>query len=271
MLIKFLIIPAIFAICNAYGTDKQYTNDINNKEAKIEREIKSKQNKNSVSYNSYDIDITDESGISSLKVETPSILKSGWYSGADFGLHKTKLTLTELKNNAMGEKQNDKHQDGTDKNMFNSNIIIGYDCLLGRLLLGGECGVSLYMGSKINYRFPQSGDNIVSLNRGTGYTGAVKVGIALGSIVLYGKVGGQLNRWKYEQVNRDLPLDKKFKVKTLWGGGIEKQFSNSLYIRAEYIQNMKIGHDINVTHKDYKFHNIQTGDYQISVGGGYRF
>jgi len=190
----------------------------------------------------------------------------GWYSGLDVKYVQPKLKVSETSNNIV-ETYNMK------SNLISPSMTLGYDFLFDKLVLGGECNVALNFGSPMSYRDKINNLDIAKITNGINFTGSMKIGVALGSVIVYGKVGGNLSKWNYNwKLNDKNNIEKKYKAGLLYCGGIEKQFINHFYARAEFSYSPDMTHDdTNKTIKNCKTSDIKTNSYQISIGGGYRF
>lgn len=191
----------------------------------------------------------------------------GWYSGLDVKYVPSKLNAQETKPDNSTENYSIKND------LISPSMILGYDFLLNKLLLGGECNISFNFGSPIDYKDKVHNQDIAKIKKGINVVGAIKIGVALGSWIVYGKIGGDLSKWKYDwkQDNKN-DTEKKYKASLLYGGGIEKQFLNNCYVRTEFSYSPSITHsDTRKNVKDCKMSEVKTTNYQISIGGGYRF
>lgn len=191
---------------------------------------------------------------------------SGWYSGLNVSFVPTNLVANETK-------QDSKPIDYRIKNnIVNPSMILGYDFLLDKLVFGGECNIGFNFGSPTNYKDKVYNQEIGDLKKGINFVGTIRLGVAIKSWVFYGKLGGNLSKWKYTWKIDNNKDETKYNIGWLYGGGIEKQFSNNIYVRTEF------SYSPNVTHNDTKkkvndcnLDDVKTNNYQISIGGGYRF
>ena len=191
----------------------------------------------------------------------------GFYSGFDVKYVKPKLTASETKSDNKVEDYD------TKSNLISPSMTLGYDFLLDKLILGGECNVAFNFGSSLDYKDKVYNQEIAKIDKGINFIGALKIGVALGSVVVYGKIGGDLSKWNYNwKLDNKNDNEKKYKAGLLYGGGIEKQFRNNFYLRTEFSYSPNIKHDgTKQKVKDCKMSDIKTNNYQISIGGGYRF
>ena len=193
----------------------------------------------------------------------------GWYSGLDIKYVHSKLTANETKKDDDNTSTTYKYD--TKSNFISPSLTLGYDFLLSKLVLGGECGVGFNFGSSTSYRDKVYNQNIADIKCGTTFTGAIKLGVALGSFVVYGKVGGNLTKWNYNWKIDDKDKEKKYRCSASYGGGIEKQFLNKFYLRTEFAYNPTNHSNTSIKLKDCKLNDVKTNNYQFSIGGGYRF
>ncbi len=262
---KIVICFCILNISCAYGNNK--TEDINEDvEQEDLDEIDGNAEQEDNTKNS-STDETKDSKSDNTKQENGSNKAvGGWYSGLDVKYVQPKLQVKEtnsdstLNYNAKG-------------NLISPSMTLGYDFLFDKLILGGECNVAFNFGSSMDYNSKTYNQNIAKITKGVNFVGAIKVGVALGSVVVYGKVGGDLSKWKYDwKLDDKTNTEKKYKAGMLYGGGIEKQFMNHFYMRTEFSYSPNITHDSTSKKvKDCKLSDVKTNNYQISIGGGYRF
>ena len=219
------------------------------------------------SQDSTDIE-TDTEDDSKKQEEKKKGAKGGWYSGLDVKYVPSKLSVSETKSDNKTVEHNIKN------NAFNPSLILGYDFLLNKILLGVEASVAYNIGSSTDYKIDNK--DIAKIDKGMSYTGAIKLGLNLGSVIVYGKVGGDLSKWKYDwkSENKDnkTETEKKYRNSFVYGCGIEKQLQNSCYIRGEVLYSPNITHEnTNKKIDNSNVSNIRTSNYLVSIGGGYRF
>lgn len=194
---------------------------------------------------------------------------SGWYSGLDIKLSPTKLIASETK------QDNNIITYDAKQTLISPTFTLGYDKLLNNILIiGGECNVAFNWGSNLDYKDKVYDTPIAKINKGISFTGSMKLGFAIKSWNVYGKVGGDLSQWKYTWQNDNYKKNdnKKYRGSLLYGAGIEKQFKNNWYLRTEFAYSPSSSHaDTNTQVKECKLSDIKTNNYQISIGTGYRF
>ena len=191
----------------------------------------------------------------------------GWYSGLDIKYVRSKLNAQETKPDSKTENYSIKN------NLISPSMILGYDFLFNKLILGGECNIAFDFGSPTDYKDKVHNQDIAKIKQSINFVGSIKLGVTLGSWIVYGKIGGNLSKWKYEwKQDSKNDTEKKYKPGFLYGGGIEKQFVNNCYVRTEFSYSPSITHDDTKKNvKDCKMSEIKTTNYQVSIGGGYRF
>lgn len=191
----------------------------------------------------------------------------GWYSGLDVKYVPSKLIANEIKPDKKLENYSIKN------NLISPSMILGYDFLLDKLIFGGECNIAFNFGSQINYKDKVYNQDLAKIKKGVNFVGSIKLGLSIGSCVVYGKVGGDLSKWKYDwKSDNKNNTEKKYKHSFLYGGGIEKQFLNNCYVRTEFAYSPSVTHNnTSKKVKDCNMSDVKTTNYQISIGGGYRF
>ncbi len=267
-LVICLFVFNTFHTCNAIA--EEINEEVEDDDLQEIDDDENKNNKNkteddSESQSSTDVD-TDTEDDNKIQDKEKKCAKGGWYSGLDLKYVSSKFNINETKIDNKTVDHNIK------SNSFNPSLILGYDFLLSKLLFGLEARAEYNIGSSTNYKIDNK--DIAKIDKGMSYSGAIKLGLNLGSVIIYGKVGGDLSKWKYDwkSDSKQNETEKKFMNSFLFGGGIEKQFKNNCYVRTEVSYSPNATHE-NTSKKmeDSNLSNIKTSNYQISIGGGYRF
>lgn len=250
---KIIICLFIIESSYVYSEDSIIDEDVTDEDLQEIDDNKDSENKNNNNNN---------------KVKRNNSVVGGWYSGLDVKYIPSKLNAQETKPDNKIETYSIKN------NLISPSMILGYDFLLNKLILGGECNIAFNFGSPIDYKDKVHNQDIAKIKKGINVIGAIKLGIALGSWIVYGKIGGDLSKWKYDwklDSNKN-DIEKNYKPSFLYGGGIEKQFLNNCYVRTEFSYSPCVTHSNTQKNvKDCKMSEIKTTNYQISIGGGYRF
>ncbi len=194
--------------------------------------------------------------------------RSGWYSGLDVAGSSIKLIANETKPN----KQSITYD--TTKVFTTATLILGYDMLFTRIFtVGAEVGVGLNFGSNLLYKDAVYNCDVAKINPGIAFNGNVKLGFNVKSWTVYGTVGGILSKWQQSSLdNNKNNTETKYITSWSYGAGIQNQFSNNVYIRAEFNYSPSTAHaDTNKQVKDCKLSDIKTTKWEIKFGTGYKF
>lgn len=202
----------------------------------------------------------------SQKSET--LVKTGFHSAFGLGIKRTTLHGTFIDSTLASKKEEIKLK----HNHLGVNLSIGYDKNVGVLVFGADVATNFNFGSAVDYK-KDIDITVANIKTGAEYLGLAKLGIALGRVMLYGKLGGGLAHIKYDWKIDDAPKDKSNYIGQLvYGGGVEFRFTNDIFVNTEFVtNNKKLNSILDVSNKKGKVENSSVQSYQISMGCGYRF
>lgn len=204
----------------------------------------------------------------SQEQESASSVKTGFHSAFGVGLNRTALCGT-FKDSAVATK---KEKVNLKNNRLCANFSIGYDKNIELLVFGAGVAATLNVGSAIEYK-NELDITVADVKPGAEYLAFAKLGIALGRVMLYGKLGSGLSHSKYEWKIDNAPNAKSsYDGQLAYGGGIECRLTNNIFVNAEFIANSKKSLSLlNVSNTKGEIKNSNIQSYQISMGCGYRF